>query len=144
MLSLNLSLVYALLGILGLICLDVVFGVAVALKDGTFSLQKLPQFLATKILPYFLSLAALVAVAQLNLSAYASNLGIAADALVVIAWAALSAYALKLFQEIGQKLLTLFGINIAVTETKGFVAVRTLVILTVLMVATVIVFYLLC
>ena len=136
------GLIYALLAVLVLIFLNVLLGVAIALKDGSFSLPKLPRSLETEVLPYGLSLTALAGAAQLNFSYLASNVStITADTLAVIAWAAIGAYVLKMLQEIGQKICALFGIK--VTETKGSAAIRLLVIL-VAVVAMVVVFSLIC
>lgn len=104
MLVIDLNLLYALLFVLVLIIVDVLLGVSVALKNGTFDLKKLPQFLKTQILPYFLSLSSLVGLAQLK---DLQNLGT-----VAVAWAAIMAYAAKmLWVDIGQKLKTLFGVD---------------------------------
>jgi len=109
----NCALIYGLLAVLGLICLNVVLGVAVALVQGTFSWRKLPQFLEADILPYGLSLAALVGAAQINMSFLAANTGtVTRDTLTVIAWAAMGSYAARMLQEIAQKVRTLFGIDV--------------------------------
>lgn len=119
MFILNLSLIYALLGVLALIVLNVILGVAIAIQTGTFSLQKLPQFLSNEVLPYGLSLSALIGAAQLNLTPLAANVStITSDSLTVIAWAAVSAYVLRMIQEIGQKIFALFGIQVTEKQTK--------------------------
>jgi predicted PhzF superfamily epimerase YddE/YHI9 len=110
---LNLALIYALLGVLALITLNVVLGIALALMPPvTFSLQKLPQFLTTEI-PYFLALTALVAIAQINFALFAANLGIIPGYATGLAVAALAAYTAKIVQEIAQKVMALFGVGIA-------------------------------
>ncbi len=112
---LNTALIYTLLSVFGLIALDLILGIAVALQAKTFSLQVLPQFLETEVLPYGLSLSALVGAAQLNMSALAAGANLSSAFLVDFAWAALGAYILRIVSEIAAKLFTLFGIT--VTET---------------------------
>jgi hypothetical protein len=110
MFNVNIGLIYALLGVLALIFLNVILGVAIAIRDGTFDLQKLPEFLKTEVLPYGMSLTALAGAAQINFSYLAANVStITTDALVALAWTAIGAYVLKLVQEIGQKIFKLFG-----------------------------------
>jgi len=111
MFVLNLSLIYALLCVLALICLNVILGVAVSFKNGTFSLEKLPKFLQSEVLPYGLSLSGLVAAAQIDLSSLAGSVStIAGSTLQVIAWTAIGAYVGKMVEEIAGKIVTLFGV----------------------------------
>jgi hypothetical protein len=108
MFSIDLNLLYALLFVLALILVDVVLGIAVALKDGTFDLAKLPQFLKTQILPYFISLFSLALLAQVK--------DIQSLGTVALAWAAITAYVAKvLFVDLLGKLKTLFGFDVTAT-----------------------------
>lgn len=108
MFALDLNLLYALLFVLALIVVDVLLGVSVALKNGTFDLKKLPQFLKTQILPYFLSLSSLVGLAQLK---DLQNLGT-----VAVAWAAIVTYVAKfIWVDIRQKLKALLGVDVIST-----------------------------
>jgi hypothetical protein len=122
MFSIDMNLFYALLFVLALIAVDVLLGIAVALQTGTFEVKKLPQFLQTSILPYFISLFSLVLLAQFK---DLQNLGTSA-----LAWAVITAYVAKvLFVDLLGKLKTLFGFD--VTDNKGFVQIKTLLILAV-------------
>lgn len=113
MFVLNTALLYSLLGVLALISINVVLGVAISIKDGTFDLQKLPQFLQTEVLPYGLSLASLAGAAQVDYSFLASNVStITGTTLTGIAWTAVGAYVLRMLQEIGKKILELFGVTV--------------------------------
>lgn len=113
MFVLNLSLIYALLCVLGLICLNVLLGVAVSFKNGTFSLEKLPKFLQSEVLPYGLSLSGLVAAAQIDFTSLAASVStIASNTLPVIAWTAIAAYVAKMLEEIFAKIMTLFGVEV--------------------------------
>ena len=52
--------------VLGLILADFVFGVFVSLRNGDFSLSKLPQFVKTSLIPYIGGLLALALFANAN------------------------------------------------------------------------------
>jgi hypothetical protein len=126
MFVLNVGLLWALLAVLVLIFLNVILGVAIAFKEGTFDLAELPRFLKTEIFPYGLSLMGLTAAAQIDFSFLASNIStLTDDAILVIAWTAIGAYVLRMLQEIGHKIFELFGVT--ATEEKGFATVRVMV-----------------
>ena len=98
--------IFAALGaIIAPILLDTLLGIILSLKAGTFNLRKLPQFLATNLLPYVGGLLVLA------LTAY-----IAGDYTAQIAalfYAAAAATAAKFLAEIKDKVLQIFGkINI--------------------------------
>lgn len=100
----DVKLLQALAFVLVLVFVDVMLGIAISLKIGTFRLDKLPRFLQTEILPYFLSLASLVGLAQVK---DIQNLGTTA-----LAWAAIVAYISKMvFVDIKQKVFELFGVK---------------------------------
>lgn len=102
MFAVDFKLLQALVFVLVLVFVDVILGIAIALKSGTFKLAKLPHFLQTEILPYFLSLTSLVGLAQVK---DIQNLGTTA-----LAWAAIVAYISKMvFVDIKQKVVNLFG-----------------------------------
>jgi hypothetical protein len=109
MFIINLVLIYALLGVLVLIALNFILGVAIALKQHVFDIHVLPQTLETEILPYFIPLVALVAAAQFNFTALASTGAVAADFLSGLALALLASYAAKMVAQIATKLTSLFG-----------------------------------
>ena len=52
--------------VLGLILADFIFGVLVSLKNGDFSLSKLPQFVKTSVVPYIGGLLALALFSNAN------------------------------------------------------------------------------
>jgi hypothetical protein len=112
MFSINPDLLYALLFVLALIFVDIVLGIAISLQNGTFNIEKLPSFLETQILPYYMSLLALVFLAQLK---DIQNLGTTS-----LAWAALAAYAAKMiWVDIASKVKTLFGVGATTSPPKS-------------------------
>jgi hypothetical protein len=138
--ALNLVLVYSLLGVLALIVLNVALAIVVSLIQGTFNLQQLPQYLTTEI-PYFLALLALVVIAQVNFTLFASNLGMASGWATGLAVASMSAYALKMVEEISQKVLALFGVTVNLSASTagqkrratGYIHASAFVVLTLIM-----------
>lgn len=79
--------------IVGLILLDVVFGIAVALKTGVFDFQKLADFYRSKVLPYILGYLVLYVAIHFIIppdavAGYGNELTTGA---VVLAWGALFA-----------------------------------------------------
>jgi hypothetical protein len=73
--------------LLGLIVLDVLMGVASAIKRGVFSWKVLANFYATNIVPYLLGY--LAAYLSINLIMPRDN-GLLTDGLVTLAWGALT------------------------------------------------------
>jgi hypothetical protein len=105
MFNFNISLLYALLFVLALIFTDTILGIAVSIKNQTFSIDKLPRFLETEVLPYYISLVVLGLLAQLK---DMQNLGTTAAA-----WSAIAAYTAKIvWVDILAKVKELFGINV--------------------------------
>jgi hypothetical protein len=101
MFSFDITLMYALLFVLTLIFVDVVLGVAVSLQNGTFSLAKLPVFLETQILPYYMSLIILSLLAQLK--------DVQSIGTMALAWSSIAAYTVKIiWVDILSKVKTLF------------------------------------
>lgn len=88
-------------GVLLLVALNVLLGVAVAVKDGRFSFARLPSFLETEILAYVLGILVLSAVAMLDDT----------GAVRALALAAIAAYVAKMLAEIKDKVFTLFGVG---------------------------------
>jgi hypothetical protein len=112
----NLSLIYALPVILGLILLDLVLGIGASFKSNTFSVTVLPQFLQSQVLTYYLPIIVLVALVQVNWSYFGTSMGITSTGIIAAAWAAISFYVVKiLFVNILANLTAIFGITI--TET---------------------------
>lgn len=102
MFAVDVKLLQALAFVLVLVAVDVLLGISLSIKSGTFKLEKLPRFLQTEILPYFLSLTSLVGLAQVK---DIQNLGTTA-----LAWAAIVTYISKMvFVDIKQKVVSLFG-----------------------------------
>lgn len=64
--------------VLSLILVDFVFGVLVSLRNGNFSLSKLPQFMETSLIPYIGGLLALALYSNVNAELGALFLTIAA------------------------------------------------------------------
>lgn len=94
----------ALVFVLAMVLANVILGIALAIKDGTFRVRELPRFLRTEILPYYLGLLALAALAQVE-----DLQGLGTKPL---AWAAIAAYAGRVvFGEIKDKVFELFGVG---------------------------------
>jgi len=103
--SLDLMLLKALIFLLILIVVDVVIGIAIAIKKKEFELEKLPQFLYTEVLPYYMSTLALGGLAMVeDIQGFGTK---------PIAWAVVVAYGSKLiFIEIRQKVMFMFGVKL--------------------------------
>ncbi|MTI82763.1 MAG: hypothetical protein FH756_02455 [Firmicutes bacterium] len=105
MFDLDMVLLKALIFLLILIVVDVILGMAIAIKKKQFELEKLPQFLYTEVLPYYMSTLALAGLAMVeDVQGFGTK---------PIAWAVVVAYGSKLiFIEIRQKVTFMFGIKI--------------------------------
>ena len=88
--------------LLALIVVNTILGAAVALRKGEYNLNDLPRFLQTEVLPYYLLLLALAALAMVqDVQAYGTK---------PLAWAAIVAYGSRVvFVELKGKVVTLFG-----------------------------------
>ncbi len=93
------DLVTFLIGIIILIFADLLLGICVSLKQGTFDVRRLPQFLQTAVLPYIGGLTVLLAAASFNSELKAALI------------AAAMALGLKYVAEIKDKLILLFGLT---------------------------------
>lgn len=113
LLTLNINLIYALLGIVGLIALNVIFGIALSLKDKSFNIEKLPQFINTEITAYLLGLTALVGASQIDFATLLTATGgtIANLGFTGMAITALGTYGTRLLVDLGKKFSILFGIG---------------------------------
>jgi hypothetical protein len=80
----------------GLLLLKVLMGVGVALRDGTFDVRRLPQFLETNVLPYLLPLAGMAA------------LSLIVPAIKVVYLGSASLYGMKLLTDIKDKVSQLY------------------------------------
>lgn len=117
--STNIALFYWLLGIVGLIAIDVCLGISLAIKSETFSVDKLPQFINTKVSAYLIGLSVLVGAAQVDFTALLSQATLGAVTnigFVGIAGTALGTYTIQLFNEIVKKINTLFGTNVVTNQ----------------------------
>lgn len=102
MFTLDLALLRAMVFLLALIIVNVILGVAISIRQGNFEIEEIPRFLRTEVLPYFLSLAALVLLAMVE---DVQNLGTKA-----LAWASIAAYGSRfVFVELKKKVEVLFG-----------------------------------
>ena len=114
--SVNMPLVIMLPVLLGAILFDLILALGAAFKTNTFSVSVLPQFLKSQILTYYLPIAGLVALAQINFSYFGVNgaaLGFSTASLVTLSWGAISFYGLKiLFVNISSNFCVIFGITI--------------------------------
>jgi hypothetical protein len=54
----------ALIAVIGVILLDTIFGILLAIRDGRFDFRKLPKFLITNVFPYCGGLAVLALMAE--------------------------------------------------------------------------------
>ena len=103
MISLDIALLQALFFLLLLIIADVVLGVAIALRCGKFSMAEVPRFLQTEVLPYYLGLLAIAALAMFEDT---QQLGAKP-----LAWCVIVTYAARtVFVEIRLKVVKLFKI----------------------------------
>lgn len=102
MFTLDLALLQAMVFLLALIVVNVILGVAISIRQGNFEIDKLPRFLTTEVLPYYLSLAALSLLAMVqDVQNYGTK---------PLAWASIVAYSSRVvFVEIRKKVVELFG-----------------------------------
>ncbi len=102
MFSIDIILLQVLAFMLVLIIVNVILGVAIAIRGGTFRIEALPRFLQTEVLPYYLSLLALAGMAMMqDIQQYGTK---------PLAWAAIVAYGSRIvFVELKDKVVVLFG-----------------------------------
>ncbi|WP_334111139.1 hypothetical protein [Thermodesulfitimonas autotrophica] len=98
------ALLQALVFVLALVIVNVVLGILIALRDGVFDVRRLPGFLKTEILPYYLGLLALAGLAMVeDLQGFGTG---------PLAWAVIILYATRtVFGEIKDKVVVLFGFS---------------------------------
>lgn len=102
MFTLDLALLKAMVFLFALIVVNVILGVAIAIRQGKFEIDKLPRFLSTEVLPYYLALAALSPLAMVQ---DVQNFGTKP-----LAWASIVAYGSRVvFVELRKKVEVLFG-----------------------------------
>lgn len=103
------ALLQALVFLLLLITVDVILGMAIALRDKKFSLVEVPRFLQTEVLPYYLGILAIAGLAMVE--------DVQQFGTVPLAWAVIVAYGSKtVFVEIRIKVFDLFGLSPGGTE----------------------------
>lgn len=103
----------ALGAVLVLILLDTLLGIILSIKARSFDVRKLPQFLATNLLPYVGSLLILA------LAAYVT--GDYSAQIAVIFFAATAATAVKFIAEIKDKTVQIFGeLNVDIDSSIDF------------------------
>lgn len=103
MFTVDLALLQALVFLLLLIIVDVILGMAIALRDKTFNLAEVPRFLQTEVLPYYLGVLAVVGLAMVeDMQQFGT---------VPLAWTVIVAYGSRtVFVEIRKKVFVLFGV----------------------------------
>jgi len=101
-LTLDLALLKAMVFLFALIVVNVILGVAISIRQGDFEIDKLPRFLSTEVLPYYLSLTALALLAMVqDVQDYGTK---------PLAWASIVAYGSRVvFVELRKKVAELFG-----------------------------------
>lgn len=105
MFNMDIALLQALVFLLLLIVVDVILGIAIALKENRFDLAEVPRFLQTEVLPYYMGV---LAVAGLAMVEDVQQFGT-----VPLAWAVIVAYGSKVvFVEIKNKVFILFGVSL--------------------------------
>ena len=104
MIQLDITLLQALVFLLLLIIVDVILGMAIALRDKKFSLVEVPRFLQTEVLPYYLGVLAITGLAMVE--------DVQQFGTVPLAWAVIVAYGGRtVFVEIREKVFDLFGVS---------------------------------
>jgi len=98
----------ALGAVLVLILIDTLLGVILSIKAGTFDIRKLPQFIATNVLPFVGGLTVL-ALATFIVGDYSTQI-------TAIFYAAAAATAAKFIAEIKDKAIQIFG-ALTITES---------------------------
>ena len=107
--QLDIALLQALVFLLLLITVDVILGMAIALRDKKFSLAKVPGFLQTEVLPYYLGILAITSLAMVEDTQQFGT--------VPLAWAVIVAYGSKtVLVEIKGKVFNLFGVSLGGTK----------------------------
>jgi len=105
MFELDINLIKALIFLSFLILADIILGISISLKNNEFNIEKLPNFLKTEVLPYYLSILSL---SFLSMIEDVQGLGFQA-----ITWTAIVAYGSKvIFVEIKNKISLLFNIDV--------------------------------
>ena len=100
----NLELLYAVLGILAMILVDQVLGIARAVKEGTFRWPEIAATLKNNVLPYVVPVVVLGLIASLDTRV--------AGALTGMFGAFIASYTIKLMADITSKVKDLFGIDV--------------------------------
>lgn len=101
----RIEVIWTLVGLISLLGLDMLLGVALALKNGEFRWSELPRTLRTNVLPYLISLAGLGAAASFSPSAAGG------DALAAFFLTFAAAYTTKIMADLGSKVARLFGVK---------------------------------
>jgi len=102
----NMEIVWTLVGLVGLILLDALLGISIALKSGSFSWSEIARTLKANVLPYIISLAALGAVASFARAG-------PADVMVGFFYTFAAAYTVKLVADLTIKVKDLFGVDVS-------------------------------
>ena len=109
MIQFDTALLQALVLLLLLIIVNVILGLAIALRDKKFSLVEVPRFLQTEVLPYYLGILAITSLAMVEDTQQFGT--------VPLAWAVIVAYGSKtVLVEIKGKVFNLFGVSLGGTK----------------------------
>lgn len=103
LIQLDNALLQALVFLLLLIIVDVILGMAIALRDKKFNLNEVPRFLQSEVLPYYLGILAITGLAMVEDTQQFGT--------VPLAWTVIVAYGSRtVFVEIKGKIFVLFGV----------------------------------
>ncbi|MEW6555067.1 MAG: hypothetical protein AB1384_12370 [Actinomycetota bacterium] len=100
----NVELLYAVLGILAMLLVDQVLGIARAVKLGTFKWSEIAATIENNVLPYVVPVVVLGLIASLDSSI--------SSALTGVFGAFVAAYTVKLIADITEKIKALYEISI--------------------------------
>ena len=103
---LNMEIVWTIVGLVGLVLLDALLGISLAIKRGDFSWSEIARTLKANVLPYVISLAAMGAVASVAQAG-------PADVMVGFFYAFAAAYTIKLVSDLTSKVKDLFGVDVS-------------------------------
>ena len=101
---LNIEIIYTLLGLVGLLFLDTLLGMSLAIKNGSFSYTMMAHTLKSNVLPYVISLGGLGAAASFSSSG-------PAEAMTAFFLTFSGLYTVKLVADISAKVKEMFSIH---------------------------------
>ena len=102
----NMEIVWALVGLVGLVLLDALLGASLAIKRGDFAWSEIARTLKANVLPYIISLGALGAMASFARAG-------PAEAMQGFFYTFAGVYTVKLVSDLAVKVKDLFGVEVA-------------------------------